>query len=132
MSPLQGQSGLTGQNISSYDYTISNAGKQIRLKMESIKGERVYSSFVDGVLIASARMPEASDKTGDPRAFDRYLKASSDALVQAGVDPKIVGLSYVNAAFDDGSINARALREAAEAQPGPTQYEKGVTPGKAQ
>jgi hypothetical protein len=121
-----------GHDISAYDYQITSDGKHVRLKMESVKGERVYSSFVDGALIASARIQEASQKTGDAIAFNEYLKASSAALVQAGVDPKSVGLSYMNAAFDNAGTGAGDLRKAAEAPSDAASYGIGVTAGKPQ
>src|SRR5262249_9768974 len=54
-----------GHNISAYDYQITSDGKLIRLKMESVKGERVYSSFIDGAVIASVRIPDAPSQMSD-------------------------------------------------------------------
>jgi hypothetical protein len=102
----------------SYDYTLSNGSKQFRLKMESVGNEKVYSSFVDGVLIANARVPIAaqpSATTADANSFNQYVKASSDALAEAGLDPKALGLTYVSAQIESGAEDNKTVRVPADA-----------------
>src|SRR5262245_32409321 len=96
VSPPDEKSGAKtqAQGISGYDYMRSSGAKQVRLKMENVGNEKVYSSFIDGVLVANARVPMAPMMTDpDTTNFNQYIRSSSDAITQAGVDPKALGLT---------------------------------------
>ena len=126
LSPAEDKSGSMKHALSAYDYMVSTGSKQVRLKMESVGGDKVYSSFIDGTLIANVRVPEVVSAS-DATAFNQYVKASSDALTQAGVDPKTVGLSYVSATTGGSGAKGLVSQKAVNAQPSSVHHHMTIT-----
>ena len=136
VSPAEDKSASMRHAPSAYDYLLSSGTKQVRLKMENIGGEKVYSSFVDGVLIANGRIPATSTLSyTDAASFNQYVKTSSDALAEAGLNPKALGLTYISAQAADAAggdktvpVSSEALRSNANTEHARMGIAPGMTP----
>jgi len=120
--------------LSGYDVTLSNGDNQVRLVKVTTNGLSVFSSFANGILIASAQMPVDADASPTMYAqFNQYLKTSLTAMQSTGVDPNVVGIKIMNDApmisSEGNNVLATALKEARNNKNENSTHHMTVEPG---